>query len=149
MDKALIGSFLRETSLENSARGTWGLGKVVARAGAKVGMSLTSLNEATDELLISSPLNIVQPIVSSLLKSMAREMKNPVEFGAPNAQFCMLTGRQLLNRWSHPSIVFVYLKSVSEGSTHFHIECYSNDYGGITANAEIKMILKEFSLRFR
>ena len=80
MDKALIGSFLRETSLENSARGTWGLGKVVARAGAKVGMSLTSLNEATDELLISSPLNIVQPIVSSLLKSMAREKKNPDEF---------------------------------------------------------------------
>ena len=149
LDKALITRFLRETSLENASERTWGIGTVLVKAGARAGMALTSLNEANDQLLVSASENAVLPVLAEVLKKLARALKDPVEFGAPHATFCVLTGQRALGRWSHPSLVFVYVKPLTEGSTHVLLEGYSNDYGGMAARSEVKRILKELGLRFR
>lgn len=149
MNESRLANFLKETSLSNSAQGLNPIGAFFAKGGAKLGMSLTSFNQASDQLLVSFPVDSVLPIVSEIIKKQAREVKDPAEFDEANATFCILTGSFVLNRWTHPSMVFVYVKPVSEASTSILIKGYSNDYGGTAAKAEIKKILKECSLRFR
>ena len=149
MDKELIRKFLREVSLENATWGTNRLGAIAAKAGARVGMSLASFNEENDQLLVSAPNDEVLPILAGVLKKFARALKDPVEFGAPHATFCMLTGQKsVFGQWGHPSLVFAYVKPLTDATTHILLEAYSNDYGGTVAKMEIKRLLKELALRF-
>ena len=149
MNESLVCKFLKDVSLKNATQGLNSLGGFFAKGGAKLGMSLASFNQASDQLLASFPIDSVLLLVSEIIKKQARELKDPSEFNESNATFCMLTGQFVLNRWSHQSLVFLYIKQLSDSSTNILIKCYSNDYGGMAAKAEIKKILKEISLRLR
>jgi hypothetical protein len=147
MDK--INGFLTETELKNAAEGTWGLGTIAVRAGAKPVLSLISVKSATDQILISANREVVLPIIAEIFGKISLVLKDPALFDISTATFALLMGRRsFLGPMSKPCLVFATLKAVSENSTHVLIDGYAKDLYGKVASAEVKRVRNEISARF-
>jgi hypothetical protein len=122
-----ITEYLREVSLQNSASGTWGVGTVIARAGAKAAQSLMAISakSAQDQFLVSENCEIALPKTLEALKRVGYGLKDPALFDVPTATFCVYMALQALGRMNAPGLVFVTLRAVSEKSTHVLAEGYA------------------------
>jgi len=147
LDRKAIEIFLRQTRIEDRTKRTWGLGTVIATATIGAMQTLGTLETANDQLLVSMPEATVLPLVAEVIGKMSRAMKDPAEFGAQNAAFCVLTGQRPLGQRTLPSLIFVVVKSLSENSTHVLLEGYSHDLAGSVAKREVKRILTALSSR--
>ena len=56
-----ISNFLREMNLQNASRGTWGVGTLLTRAGARAAAALMSISikSAEDQFIISASNEVV------------------------------------------------------------------------------------------
>lgn len=124
-----ITKFLKEMELQNASRGTWGIGTMAARAGAKAGLALIpiSVKSTQDHFMISANREVVLPTIAETLKKISLEFKDPALFDIPTATFAIFVGRPILGRMSTPCLVFITLRAVSENSTHGLIEGYARE----------------------
>lgn len=119
-----ITDFLNDISLQNSSRGTWGIGTVIARAGAKAAQAIMriTVKSAEDQFLISANRDVVLPIIGKTLAKMSYGLKDPALFDVPTATFCVYLAQQVLGRMYAAFLVFITLRPVSEKSTHVLIK---------------------------
>lgn len=154
-----INDFLQEQHLKIRSQGTWGIGTVLVRAGAKAALATMSVHSATDQFLISTNREVALPIIAETLGKtiaetlgtmMSPTLKDPSLFDIPTATFAVLIERYLLGvKQGVLSLVFVTLKAVSEGSTHILIEGYQKGYFPRAASVEVKRVRDQISARFR
>ena len=146
-----INDFLQETALKDRTQGTWGIGTILVRAGAKPVLSLLSVKSATDHILISANRDIALPIIAETLGKIGRALKDPALFDIPTATFAVLMGKAFLGsyEYSQPCLVFVTLKAVSEHSTHVLLEGFAKAFSARVTDSEVKRAREEISARFR
>jgi hypothetical protein len=124
-----ISAFLREIDLQNASIGTWGIGTMLTRAGAKAAKALLpiSVKSAEDQFIISANLDFSLPIVAATLKKTGFGLKDPALFDIPTATFAVLMQRRMMGRLYAPCLVFITLRALSENSTHALIEGYAKE----------------------
>jgi hypothetical protein len=145
-----IIEFLREVRLQNASRGTWGIGTMISRGGAKAAQALMpiALKTEEDSILISESNDLVLPIVKEQLRKSSYGLKDPALFDVPTATFCVYMAFQALGRIASPSLVFVTLKPVSQGATHVFIVGHALSLTTKTAAHWVKQIREVISTAF-
>ena len=107
-----ISAFLREIDLQNASKGTWGVGTMLTRAGAKAAQALMSISvkSAKDQFIISASKELVTPIITETLGKISLGFKDPALFDIPTATFAVFMGQQILGRMTTAGLVFHHLE---------------------------------------
>ena len=124
-----ISDFLREIDLQNASKGTWGVGRILTRSGAKAAQALMSVSvkSAEDQFIIPASNELVIPIIAETLGKIGLGLKDPALFDIPTATFAVFMGQQILGRMTGACLVFITLRAVSDNSTHLLIEGYAKE----------------------
>jgi hypothetical protein len=146
-----ISNFLREVDLQNASRGTWGVGSMLTRAGAKAAQALMSVSvkSASDQFIISASNELVIPIIAETLGKISLGLKDPSLFDIPTATFAIFMGQLVLGRMTTACLVFITLRAVSENSTHVLIEGYAKEpFKNNIASSWVKKVHNAISANF-
>ena len=144
-----ISDFLREIDLQNASRGTWGVGTMLTRAGAKAAQAVMSISikSAEDQFIVSASNDVVIPIVVETLGKISLGLKDPALFDIPTATFAVFMGETMLGRTT-ACLVFITLRAASENSTHVLIVGYAKEpFNNDIASSWVKKVRNAISAK--
>lgn len=147
MNEEEIASFLTAQILKSRvrARGAWGIGKPLAKAGPKLVLATMNLQRVSDQLTIEKSREIVIRDIADILSHEAFELLDPLKFSANTVTICALIGVSALYVGDMLCLVFITIRALSEQSSQVLFEAYTKSWGTAFATNQIKLLIRKIT----